>query len=217
MSRRALCHMAVRMRHAVLGTTLLIAALGCPADRQSAAARASGANVTASPPAIAAGRLSLGRDVSASQLARIDIDVNPDGVGLPAGGGTHAAGAAVYAARCANCHGVQGEGLAIYPRLISPEADTAFNFGDDVTHLKTVGNYWPYATTLYDYLHRAMPLNDPGSLSAGELYSLVAFLLAENRVISRTDTMTAVSLPKVRMPARAHFVPDNRTGGTTFR
>ena len=134
-------------------------------------------------------------------------------------GGTHADGARIYAARCAACHGVKGEGIAPNPRLVQPAAlDSAtgdsFPFNRDHRIPKTVGNYWPYATTLFDYVNRAMPSNTPGSLRPDEVYSVVAWLLAENGVVPRTAVMDARSLPAVRMPARDRFVPDDRRGGS---
>jgi cytochrome c len=83
--------------------------------------------------------------------------------------------------------------------------------------VKTIGNYWPYSTTVYDYVHRAMPFNAPGSLTPNETYALVAWLLAENEVIPRDAVMNAQTLPKVQMPARSHFVLDDRRGGQPFR
>ncbi len=162
-------------------------------------------------------RLGLGTPATAAILARVDIDVNPAGAGLPAGDGDAARGATVYAAKCASCHGPRGEGQGPYPRLIGAEPHAGFPFGTDARIPKTIGNYWPYATTLYDYVHRAMPFTAPGSLTPGEVYSLVAFLLAENQVIPGTAVMNASTLPKVQMPARAHFVLDNRKGGQPFR
>ena len=92
-----------------------------------------------------------------------------------------------------------------------------FVFGQDLKHVKTIGNYWPYATTVYDYVHRAMPLDAPGSLRPNEVYALTAFLLAENEIIARGAVMDARTLPMVRMPARDRFVADDRTGGAAFR
>ena len=162
-------------------------------------------------------RLGLGSVATSATLARVDIDVNPAGAGLPAGDGDAARGATVYVAKCASCHGTRGEGQGPYPRLIGAEPRAGFPFGTDAKIPKTIGNYWPYATTLYDYVHRAMPLTAPGSLAPTEVYSLVAFLLAENQVIPGNAVMNASTLPKVRMPARAHFVLDDRKGGLPFR
>lgn len=159
----------------------------------------------------------IGRTADSAELRAWDIDVNPAGRGLPAGRGTYAAGAVVFAQKCAACHGPHGEGIGPYPRLIGREPRTGFPFGADTKQVKTIGNYWPYATTIYDYVHRAMPLTAPGSLSPDELYSVVGFLLAENGIIDRSAVMDARTLPLVRMPARGRFVPDDRNGGPSFR
>ena len=162
-------------------------------------------------------QLDLGHTPTAQQVAAIDIDANSAGVGLPAGQGTYAEGAAVFAQKCAFCHGAHGEGLGPYPQLIGAEPKQGFPFGRDPKIVKTIGNYWPYATTVYDYVHRAMPFTAPGSLTPNETYSIVAYLLAENEVIPRNAIMNAQTLPKVQMPARSHFVLDDRRGGQPFR
>jgi len=162
-------------------------------------------------------QLGLGHTPTAQQVAAIDIDANPEGVGLPAGQGTYAEGATIFAQKCAYCHGPHGEGLGPYPKLIGADPKQGFPFGRDPKIVKTIGNYWPYATTVYDYVHRAMPFNAPGSLTPNETYSLVAWLLAENEVIPRGAIMNAQALPKVQMPARSHFVLDDRRGGQPFR
>lgn len=159
----------------------------------------------------------IGRTADSAELRAWDIDVNPSGRGLPAGRGTYAAGAAVFAQKCAACHGPHGEGIGPYPRLIGREPRTGFPFGQDAKQVKTIGNYWPYATTIYDYVHRAMPLTAPGSLSPDEMYSVVGYLLAENEIIDRSAVMDARTLPLVRMPARGRFVADDRKGGPAFR
>lgn len=110
-----------------------------------------------------------------------------------------------------------GQGPAAYPRIIGREPREGFPFGQDFRHTKTVGNYWPYATTLFDYVRRAMPLTAPGSLTDDETYSLVAFLLAENEIIGRDVVMDAATLRRVQMPARERFVRDDRRGGPEFR
>ncbi|HEU4993336.1 MAG TPA: cytochrome c [Gemmatimonadaceae bacterium] len=158
----------------------------------------------------------IGRRATAAEIRAWDIDVNASGVGLPAGSGSYARGAAVFAQQCASCHGARGEGLATNPRLIGAEPRD-FSFALDPKIPKTIGNYWPYATTLYDYINRAMPFTAPSSLPANDVYSVVAYLLAENGVIDRSRTIDAVSLPRVRMPARDRFVPDDRTGARGFR
>ena len=159
----------------------------------------------------------IGRVATASEIQAWDIDVNPTGRGLPIGRGTHDVGAQLFAAKCAACHGAHGEGMAIYPRLIQRASNDDFAFGRDPKLVKTIGNYWPYSTTVFDYVRRAMPLNAPGSLSSNEVYNLVAFLLAENGVIARDAVVDQRTLPTVRMPARTRFVRDDRTGGSGFR
>jgi S-disulfanyl-L-cysteine oxidoreductase SoxD len=158
----------------------------------------------------------IGRDARAAEIRAVDIDVNPSGAGLPAGRGTYTRGVQVYAQQCASCHGAKGEGLAPNPRLVGSEPRD-FSFGNDPKLTKTIGNYWPYATTLYDYINRAMPFATPGSLPPSDVYSVVAFLLAENAIIDRSAVLDARSLPKVKMPARDRFVIDDRKGGPGFR
>jgi cytochrome c len=162
-------------------------------------------------------RLELGHAASDSEIAAVNIDVNADGEGLPPGSGTHAAGAVVYASMCASCHGAKGEGVAPNPRLIGRDPKEGFPFGNDVKLAKTVGNYWPYATTLYDYIHRSMPFAAPGSMKPNEIYGVIAFLLAENEIIPKDAVIDAKSLPKVKMPARDRFVADDRKDGANFR
>lgn len=159
----------------------------------------------------------IGRRATPAEVDAWNIDVNPTGAGLPPGSGTHGAGARLFAQKCAACHGAHGEGMGSYPRLIGREPRAGFPFGEDARVVKTIGNYWPYSTTLYDYIHRAMPLTAPGSLEPDEIYSVIAYLLAENEIIDRKTVIDARSLPAIRMPARDRFVPDNRTGGATFR
>jgi cytochrome c len=159
----------------------------------------------------------LGTAATPEQIAAIDIDVNPTGAGLPPGEGTAATGAVVYAQKCAVCHGPKGEGIEKNPKLIGREPPPGFVFATDFKAPKTVGNYWAYSTTLYDYIHRTMPMNAPGSLTPTEVYGVVAFLLSENGIIPATKSIDAKTLATVKMPAQSHLVPDNRTGGQTFR
>lgn len=158
----------------------------------------------------------VGRAPTADEIRAWDIDANPTGVGLPPGQGTHARGAGLYMRRCAACHGARGEGLPPNPRLIGREP-LDFSFARDPKAPRTIGNYWPYATTLYDYINRAMPFDAPGSLSPADVYSVVAFLLAENGIVDTNAVMDARTLPAVRMPARNRFVVDDRRGGPVFR
>jgi cytochrome c len=125
-------------------------------------------------------------------------------------------GERVYAEKCAVCHGVTGtEGP--FDRLVGAEPRDSFPFGRNAALVPTIGNYWPYATTLYDYINRAMPIAAPGSLTANEVYALVAFLLWRNDIVGRDAVMDARSLPAVVMPARDRFVEDVRKGGAEIR
>lgn len=159
----------------------------------------------------------IGRAATTAEIHEWNIDVNGSGAGLPPGRGTYARGATLFAERCAACHGARGEGIPPFPKLIGREPREGFPFGRDARYAKTIGNYWPYATTVYDYINRAMPFTAPGSLAPDDVYSLVAFLLAENEIINRDAVMDARALRAVRMPAHDHFVADNRTGGAGFR
>jgi len=160
--------------------------------------------------------LGIGRPATQEEIKAWDIAISPDGTGLPPGSGTALQGAVLYRQKCAMCHGPTGtEGPA--ERLVGREPRQGFPFGKDPSLGRTVGNYWPYATTLYDYIHRAMPLNAPGSLSPDEVYRAVAFLLWRNEIIADTTVVNAQTLPRVVMPARNRFVPDNRRGGAEIR
>ncbi|WP_460939333.1 c-type cytochrome [Spirosoma humi] len=152
----------------------------------------------------------LGRPATQADIARLDIDVRPDGKGLPAGEGKSATGKVIFATKCAACHGVGGIG-GPSGSLVST-ADTSRKRPE-----KTIGNYWPYATTVFDYIRRAMPFNAPGSLTNEEVYHLTAYLLRANGIIEETAILNAHTLPNVAMPARNLFVPDDRTGGPTIR
>ena len=177
------------------------------------ASRPADVRAAPAPPA----RYGIGSPASDSLVSAWDVDIGPDGAGLPPGSGSHAKGAAVYAAQCAACHGARGEGLGAYPKLVGRDPREGFPFARDPKLVKTIGNYWPYATTLFDYVRRTMPLTSPGSLTDDEVYAVVAFLLAENEVIARDAVLDARALPAVRMPARDRFVVDDRRGGPELR
>src|SRR5919204_1485962 len=129
--------------------------------------------------------LGFGRPASPEEIRREDIDVRPDGQGLPDGSGTPSDGQPIFAQKCAACHGAGGEGTQSGPRLVDA---TPFKVG---VNQPTIGNYWPYATTIWDYIHRAMPFDAPGSLSTDEVYALTAYLLAQNGIIGADDRMDA--------------------------
>jgi cytochrome c len=146
----------------------------------------------------------VGRSVTAEEEKSWSITVLPDGQGLPEGSGTAAEGKQVYERRCQRCHGQDAKG--------GDEAALAGGQGTLATPkpLKTVGSYWPYATTLFDYVRRAMPYKDPGTLSSNQVYAVSAYILHLNGIIRASDAMNATTLPKVIMPNRHGFIPDAR-------
>lgn len=156
-------------------------------------------------------RFDLGRTPASTEVAAVDVDVSPNGAGLPAGSGTVQQGAAVYAANCASCHGENGEGKPPYPQLIGGPRGNV-DFATDPKIPRTIGNYWPYATTLFDYIRRAMPLTAPGTLNADRTYAVTAYLLAREGILPATARLDARSLVTVQMPARPRFVNDDRRG-----
>jgi len=160
--------------------------------------------------------LGIGRPATAEEIKKLDIDVRPDGQGLPDGKGTVAEGAKVYAAKCQSCHGPNGQGASA-DRLVDRESGKNWDFAVNPKLVKTVGNYWPYATTLYDYTNRAMPFTQPGTLTPNETYSLVAYILNLNKIVPDDAVMDKTTLPKVVMPSRGRFVVDNRKGGKVVK
>jgi cytochrome c len=148
----------------------------------------------------------IGTPANAADIAAWNIDVAPDGRGLPAGSGDVATGGQIFAAKCAACHGAKGEGV-IGDRLIGGRGTLT-----SANPLRTVGSYWPYATTLFDYIRRAMPYNAPQSLSADEVYALSAWILNQNGIVPDDARLDAHSLAAIRMPNRDGFVPDPRPG-----
>lgn len=161
----------------------------------------------------------LGHPAADSAIAAMNLDVGPDGLELPNGSGSVSRGVVVYAAQCAQCHGAKGEGMPNFPKLVGRDSAGAptpeFQFAT-MGKTKTIGNYWPYATTVFDYIKRAMPFATPGSMTDDDVYAVTAYLLSANAIIADTVTLNAASLRAVRMPARDHFVPDNRKPtGTT--
>jgi len=169
----------------ILGAEILWA--GGPADRQT---RTHG--------------FGLGRPATDLEVQAWNIDVAPNGEGLPTGRGTAKQGAAIFAARCAACHGPTGQEGPM-DRLVGGAGTLASQ-----QPIKTIGSYWPYATTLYDYVHRAMPFTTPQSLAPDEVYSVVAWLLYRNGIIAENVVLDAQSLPGISMPNRQGFFPDSR-------
>lgn len=183
------------------------------APEGSPAAAAADATVYPAAAEYPTGHFAIGSAATPTQLAAWNTDIGPEGAELPAGRGTARDGEAIYRAQCAACHGAEGQGLeSLYPALIGrPSAGESFDFAADPKVPRTIGNYWPHATTLYDYIRRAMPLYTPGSLSADETYAVTAYLLAANKVIADTATLDAETLRAVVMPARERFVADDRS------
>jgi cytochrome c len=190
--------------------------------------RASGIQATVAPNTRAASeslpaRLGIGRPATARDVAPIDIDIMPDGRGLPAGQGTAAEGMLVYVAKCAVCHGGAGEGirtgLKTGPALVGRNPGDAFDFNasQQKEGTKTIGNYWPYATTVFDYVRRAMPFDQPGSLTDKEVWAVTAYLLQKNDLIAEGTVINAKTLPQVKMTGRGHFVRDDREASTRVR
>ena len=143
----------------------------------------------------------LGTDISQSDIAGWDLTVFPDGTGLPAGQGTAKEGATVFAQKCAVCHGEKGVGgIAAQLRAGEPRATITFPGN------KTIQNFWPYATTVFDFVRRSMPYDKPGTLSNQEVYQLTAYLLYLNKLVGENQAIDAKTLPAVRMPNRDNFI-----------
>lgn len=142
----------------------------------------------------------LGRPATPAKIADIDISIPPSGEGLPSGGGDAIAGERVYLAKCAACHGENGQG-----KPADALVDGIGSLASDKP-IKSVGSYWPYATTLFDYVRRAMPLDKPMSLSDDEVYAVTAYVLMINGVVPKQLRIDAISLPKVQMPNRDGFI-----------
>lgn len=157
----------------------------------------------------------LGQPVSEADLSRY-FAIQPDGRGLPPGEGTAAEGATLYAETCAACHGEALEGIPDVgiggPKLIGGRGTLA-----SAKPVKTVESYWPYATTLFDYVKRSMPFQAPGSLTDDEVYAVSAYILAEAKIIDPSQPMNAETLPKVEMPNRDGFISDPRPEHALYR
>ncbi len=149
----------------------------------------------------------LGVSATAAQIESADVSIGPDGAGLPPGSGTPAQGDAIFNTKCIACHGPQGAGL-VNDQLVGGQGTLT-----SATPIKTIGSYWPYATTVFDYVRRAMPYPTPHSLNDQEVYALTAYLLNLNGIIGKDAVMDAKTLPLVKMPNRGNFIlsyPDRR-------
>jgi mono/diheme cytochrome c family protein len=151
--------------------------------------------------AVAADGPNLGRVATPEEIAAWDVSIGPDGVGLPPGRGTPKQGETVYLAKCVACHGEKGAGKP-NDQLVGGQG----TLPGDKPSVKTVGSFWPYATTVFDYVRRAMPYNESKSLTNDEVYAVVAYILQLNGVVGENDTIDARTLPKVKMPNRDGFV-----------
>lgn len=156
---------------------------------------------------------SIGTPVSPAELAKFFV-IMPDGEGLPAGSGTAAAGLPLYAEKCAMCHGENLEGIdgSGAPPLAGGRGTLATN-----KPFKSVESYWPYASTLYDYIWRAMPFHEPGSLTPDEVYAITAYILSFGKIIDEDTVLDAKSLPKVKMPNADGFYVDNGPDRLIYR
>ncbi len=160
--------------------------------------------ILALPAAAQSPEYGVGRAVPLDEIAKLDISVAPDGTGLPPGEGTAAQGADIYVTRCKECHGPEGKG-GDQAGFIGKPSDL---LGDSPK--KTVGSYWPYATTLWDYINRAMPFDRPGELTHAQVYAVTAYILSLNGIVGQEDKINALTLPKIEMPNKDGFVPDTR-------
>jgi mono/diheme cytochrome c family protein len=142
----------------------------------------------------------LGVTATAAQIESADVSIGPDGAGLPPGSGTPAQGEAIFNTKCIACHGPQGAGI-VNDQLVGGQGTLT-----STTPVKTIGSYWPYATTVFDYVRRAMPYPTPHTLSDPEVYALTAYLLSLNGVIAKDAVMDAKTLPQVKMPNRGNFI-----------
>lgn len=153
-------------------------------------------------------RFGFGRPATQQEIDSLNISISPDGKGLPTGNGVALRGRDIYKLKCSMCHGPTGTEV--------PSNTLVAVFGDTVK-VKAIGNYWPYATTIFDYIRRAMPYNAPGSLTNEEVYDLTAFLLWRNKIIDSTTIIDAKTLPAIVMPAKALYIDDDRRGGNEVR
>ena len=151
-------------------------------------------------------RRALGRAPTREEVLQWDHAVLPDGTGLPHGSGTAVQGEKVYSQNCAACHGARGEGTdELGPQLVGGVGSLKSK-----TPVLTVGSYWPYSTSVWDYIHRAMPYSKPGSLTADETYAVTAYILYLNGIVKKDEVLNERTLPTVHMPNRDGFIPDPR-------
>ncbi len=195
-----------RVPTVALGAVLALAlgvTLGSPlsAQQKTTAAKTSAKQISA-----AHKRLGIGRPATPDEIAGWDIDVRPDGQGLPPGGGTVKAGEALYMQQCSACHGEFGESAGRWPILSGGNGSLA-------THdpVRSVGSYWPYASTLFDYIRRTMPFGNAQSLTNDELYALTAYVLYLNDIIrDESFELNATTFKAIKLPNERNFIDDDR-------
>ena len=191
--------MRSRTRTLALAAACALGAAGCAMQRSGEAPQS----------AYSGAKLGLGTAPQATELAHY-FSYPADGRGLPPGSGSYVQGQKIYQAKCMACHGEKLEGTKLGDKLIGGRG-TLVNNSPAKPPVKTVESYWPYATTLYDYVKRAMPFNAPGSLGDDEVYALAAYILGEANVVPKGAVMNAATLPAVQMPNRNGFIsPDPR-------
>jgi cytochrome c553 len=189
---------------ALIVAAAVLAMLATASAPPTASAQAPRFGIGRPPTAEELQELGVGRPPTAEEIRLLGSPIAPDGTGLPAGSGTVAAGRQLFAAECARCHGPNGEG-GVGARLVGGQGSLA-----TPKPLKTVGSFWPYATTLWDYVNRAMPFDRPGQLEPSDVYAAVAFVLHLNGIIDEDRVIDAATLPHVRMPNRDGFAADPR-------
>ena len=160
-----------------------------------------------------AGTFGLGSEASPEEVSAWDIDVRPDGQGLPKGAGTVAQGEILYQERCAACHGEFGEGAGRWPVLAG-----GYETLDTEDPVKTIGSYWPYLSTVYDYIRRAMPFGDAQSLAADEIYAITAYLLYLNDVVEDEEfELSKQNFTSIKLVNQDNFVQDARPDTPTLK
>ena len=152
-----------------------------------------------------AGSFNLGREATPDEVAAWDIDVRPDGTGLPEGKGTVAEGEEVFAEQCASCHGDFGEGVDRWPVLAGGQGTLKSD-----RPVKTIGSYWPYLSTVWDYINRAMPFGHAQSLEPDQVYAITAYLLNMNDLVDADFELSKENFTSVRLPNEANFIDDPR-------